>query len=153
VKEVRGRATAAVVAPLDECFELLAAVDRYSEWYPEVVRELEVVERDGEGRPTKVRATLHLARGPLVKDFRLVLLIGAERPETVRLTRIPHDRADHEQFEVVWRLEEEGASTRIRLELEANLSIPRLVPIGDVGDAMAEGFVVAATRRLGSDGR
>ena len=40
--------------------------------------------------------------------------------------------------------------TQIRLDLAANLDVPRFVPLGGVGDSMADGFVSAATRELGS---
>jgi hypothetical protein len=85
--------------------------------------------------------------GPLVKDFNLLLAIRVERPGTVQLTRIPHAPSDQEAFQVTWRLEDRG-ETGIRLDLAANLSVPRLVPLGGVGDAMAAGFVRAATRAL-----
>jgi hypothetical protein len=43
-----------------------------------------------------------------------------------------------------------GPSTSIRLDLAANLDVPRFLPLGGIGDAMAAGFVTAATRELGS---
>ena len=125
-------------------------MERYPSWYPEVVEEVEVRERDDQGRATRAQTTLHVSYGPLVRSFRLLLAVVVERPSTVKLTRIPHDRSDQERFEVLWRLAESGPGTRISLELDANLSVPRLVPLGGVGDAMAEGFVAAATKALGA---
>jgi ribosome-associated toxin RatA of RatAB toxin-antitoxin module len=148
VKELHGTASASVAAPVEECFALLEALDRYPIWYPEVVREAEVLDRDDDGHPTKARATLHVAHGPLIKDFNLLLAIRIDRPAMVKLTRIPHGPSDSEQFEVTWRLEHALDATRISLELDANLSVPRLVPLGSVGDAMAQGFVSAAFRAL-----
>ena len=37
LKEFHGEAVESVAAPADECFALLAAVDRYPLWYPDVV--------------------------------------------------------------------------------------------------------------------
>ena len=126
------------------------AVDRYPDWHPEVVRKVEVLERDGEGEPVRARAVLHVAVGPLVKDFNLVLAVGLPDAQTVKLTRIPNHPGDDERFDVTWRLREEGAGTRIRLEVQASLSVPRFVPVGTIGDGLADGFVSSATRALGA---
>jgi hypothetical protein len=147
MKELHGAARANVAASLERCFELLQAVERYPSWYPEVVKAVEVVERDGEGRPGKARVVLHMSYGPLVKDFRLLMAVHLERLRVVRLTRLPHEPPDPEQFEVTWRLRD-GPGTRIELELNASLSVPRFLPVGGVGDGLANGFVAAAARAL-----
>lgn len=148
MKELHGAANATVDAPAEECFTLLEAFDHYPSWYPEVVRVAEVVDRDDDGRPTTARTALHVAHGPLVKDFDLLLAIRLERPRIVKLTRIPHGPSDPEQFDVMWRIESAAGATRIALALDANLSVPRFVPLGGVGDSMAQGFVSAARRAL-----
>ena len=147
MKELHGAASETVGTPIEQCYELLLAVDRYPDWYPDVVREAEVVERDPDGTPTKARATLHVSAGPLVRDFRLLLAVVAQRPTRVRLARIPHDSSDDEEFQVTWRLHGDG-QTRIELELDANLSVPRLVPLGGIGESLARGFVTAAANEL-----
>jgi ribosome-associated toxin RatA of RatAB toxin-antitoxin module len=147
VKELDGTASASVAAPIEACFALIEAVDRYPSWYPDVVREAEIVERADDGRPTRTRATLHASIGPIVKDFRLVLAVTAERFSTVKLSRVPHDSTDPERFDVVWRLQP-GEQTQIRLTLNASLSVPRLVPVRGIGDSMAAGFVAAAATAL-----
>lgn len=149
MKQLRGTATAVVPATVEQCFSLLAAVDGYPRWYPDVVRVAEVVETGEDGHPSRAQATLHVAYGPLAKDFPLVLAIALDRPRTVRLTRLPNEPGDDEQFEVIWRLEDGGA-TRIDLELDARLDVPRLLPIGGIGDVMADGFVHAAVEALGT---
>ncbi len=147
MKDLQGTASAVVAAPLDRGRALLEAVDRYPTWYPETVREVQVLERDPTGRPTKVRAKLHLARGPLVKDFDLVLVVVSEPPGTIRLTRIAD--AGSSKFAVTWRLREERG-TRIDLDLAASMSVPRFIPVGGIGDAIAGRFIDAATRALDS---
>jgi hypothetical protein len=154
MKDLRGSATGVAPAPVAECVRFFRAVDRYPTWHPTVVRKVDVLERDGDGHPTRARGVLHVAVGPLVKDFDLVLAVTVEGERTVKLTRIPNDAADLERFEVIWRLEPgegtAGKRTRIRLQVQASLSVPRLVPVVGIGDRLAEGFVSAATRALGA---
>ncbi|HWF52638.1 MAG TPA: SRPBCC family protein [Solirubrobacteraceae bacterium] len=147
MKDLRGSASGVTAAPVDECVRFFLAVDRYPAWYPEVVRTVEVRERDAEGEPVRARAVLHVTAGPIVKDFDLVLAVALADPRTVELTRVPNHSGDDERFDVTWRLEE-GARTTIRLEVEASLSVPRFLPVGGIGDGMATGFVVAAIRAL-----
>lgn len=149
MKSLRGTATAVVPAPVERCFSLLAAVGGYPRWYPDVVRGVEVIETGTDGRPTRAHATLRVAFGPLAKDFPLVLAIELDRPRTVRLTRLPNEPSDDEQFEVIWRLGDR-VSTRVELELDARLDVPRLLPIGGICDVMADGFVQAAVEALGA---
>lgn len=143
---LRGTATDLVAAPLAECFALAQAVDRYPSWYPDVVREVEVLERDAEGRPHRVRTKLHVARGPVVKDFDLIMAVIAEPPEGLRLTRIS-DHPSDQSFEVAWRLRD-GAQTRMTVDLSADISVPRFLPLGGIGNSIAEGFVQAAKDAL-----
>jgi ribosome-associated toxin RatA of RatAB toxin-antitoxin module len=149
MKELHGSASRTVAAPVEDCYRLLEAVDGYPAWHPDVVRAAEVLERDADGCPVRARATLHVAVGPLVRDFNLILAVQLERLRRVKLIRQRNEPSDEEQFEVSWRLQPEGErATRIAIELDANLSVPRLVPLGGIGDSMAEGFVSAAARAL-----
>lgn len=144
MKDLSGSANATVHAPLANCLALVEAVDAYPSWYPEVVRSVDVLERNEQGRATRARTKLHLSQGPLSRDFELVMAVDVAG-DLVRLSRIPDDAHDGERFEVRWRLEEH----RISLELEASLDVPRLLPIGGIGDSVAKGFVSAAVRALG----
>ncbi len=145
MKDLHGEATAVVAAPVDRCRALLEAVDGYPDWYPEAVRSVEVVERDPTGRPIKARAQLHLVWGRVVKDFDLVLAVSSEPPGPIQLTRIAD--AGRSQFGVIWHLREEEG-TRINLDLTASMSVPRFIPVGGIGNAIADGFIGAATRAL-----
>ena len=161
MKDLHGTASAVVPAPLDRCRALFEAVDRYPDWYPDAVREVDVLERDHTGRPTKARAKLHLVWGPVVKDFDLVLAVVSEPPGPIRLTRIAD--AGSSQFAVTWGLRDDGGThidhagtridhtgTRIDLNLTASMPVPRFLPVGGIGDAIADGFIGAATRALKS---
>jgi hypothetical protein len=149
MKELTGSATASTPAPRAECLALLEAIDRYPDWHPEVVREAEVLERDAQGHPTRARTKLHVERGPLTRDFNLLFAVNVDPGGTIKLTRIPNEGSDKERFDVTWRVED-GQDTQIRLDLAANLDVPRLIPLGGVGDSMAQGLVSAATRALAS---
>jgi Polyketide cyclase / dehydrase and lipid transport len=147
MKELHGTASAAVPASAERCIALFEAVDEYPSWHPGVVQEVTVLERADGGRPTLVQTTLHVARGPLVKDFHLVLAVASDGESEVKLTRVRDAASGEEQFDAVWRVREAGG-TQIGLDLAASLDVPRFLPVGGIGDAMAEGFVVAAANKL-----
>jgi hypothetical protein len=147
MKELSGSADVAVSATPDEAFALLAAVDRYPSWLEDNVREVEVLATGADGRATQVRTVLHVVAGPIAKDFHLVMDVSYSEGEEVDLSRVPHAGSEDDRFEVVWRVEA-GPPTRIAIELTATLEVPRLVPLGGVGDRLAQGFVEAAKREL-----
>lgn len=147
MKQLTGSGAAEVAASPTECFALLIAVDGYPRWYPEVIRSAEVLERASGGIPTRVRATVHVASGPLVRDFKLTMKVVAQPEREVHLSRIAHEPTDPERFDVIWRITAD-VETRLGLELAAELDVPRLVPLGGVGDRVAQGFVEAAQREL-----
>jgi hypothetical protein len=143
MKELRGTASELVSAPLERCLALVEAVDRYPDWYPEVVRSVEVLERDAAGVPSRARTELHVAVGPVTQDFDLLMAVTVEPPATVKLVKI----GGSARFNVIWRLQA-GDGTRLSLELDASLDVPRFLPLGGVGDSVARGFVSAASAEL-----
>jgi len=150
MRDLDGTAEATIAAPLEECLALLAAVDRYPGWYPEVVKEVAVLERGPDGQPQLVQTKLHVKRGPLRKDFDLVMAVGLEPHGTVTLKRA-RAGSSKQQFDVTWNTRR-GEQTQIEVQLHAKLDVPRLMPLGDVGNSLAAGFVHAAGRQLASDG-
>ncbi len=143
MKDLRGTATALVPASLAECLALVEAVDEYPRWYPDVVRSVDVLEREADGAPTRVRTQLRVSAGPLTKDFDLLMAVMIEPPATVKLVKV----GGTAKFDVIWRLQD-GQDTRVDLELDASLDVPRLVPLAGVGDSVAAGFVSAASAEL-----
>ena len=113
-----------------------------------MVRDVEVLQRDASDHPTRAQTKLHVARGPLVHDFDLLMAIAVEPPGTVKLSRVTNDRSPS-RFDVTWSLQA-AQSTRIELNLSATLSVSERVPVGDIGNAIAEQFVAAASRALAS---
>jgi Polyketide cyclase / dehydrase and lipid transport len=147
VKELTGSGSGTTAASPADCMTLLEAIDGYPTWAPNIVKEAEVLERGADGHPVKARAKLHVERGVLTRDFDLVFDVKVDPAGTIALRRIPHQPTDQERFDVTWRVDG-GQSTRIALDLAANLDVPRFIPLGDVGDAMAQQLVSAATRAL-----
>jgi hypothetical protein len=147
VKELHGSASADVGATSEQCMALLAAVERYPQWYPEVVQRVEPLEQDPTGQVTKASTKLHVSAAHVARDFHLTLDVKVQEPDVVRLVRIPHEPDDEEEFEVIWRVRD-GARRRLEVALTAVLPVPRLLPVGGIGDSLAQGFVAAAAREL-----
>lgn len=148
MKRLSGHAESVCDASVASVFELLRAVDRYPSWHGEVVRRVAVHERDREGYPATVDASLRVPIGPVRHDLELALAVGAEPPYRLTLTRLQNDPEDQEAFVAVWRLDQDRG-TAIRLSIEAELELPRLLPLGDLGDKLATGFVHAAAAAAG----
>ncbi|HLY51002.1 MAG TPA: SRPBCC family protein [Solirubrobacteraceae bacterium] len=143
MRDLRGSAATDVAAPPEKCVALLAAVDGYPTWYPEVIREVDVLERDSEGVPRRARTTVHLALGPLANDFHFEIAV-ATAPSEVVLSRVEEEPSDPERLEVRWQV----APGRLSVDVSARLSIPRFLPVGGAGETVAQGFVEAARREL-----
>ena len=149
MKHLHGAAQATVDVPIEECLAQLAALEAYPSWYPDVVREVKVVENGDDGLPARAETKLHLAYGPVARDLDLLLAVEVRRPDLVQLTHVSRGRSSGASFDATWRLEDDDG-TRLELELDAIMPVPRLVPLGGVGDAFAAGFMQAAVERLES---
>jgi ribosome-associated toxin RatA of RatAB toxin-antitoxin module len=148
MKQLHGAASDLADASIEACFAVVEAVERYPEWHPRAVRSVDVLERDSRGRASTARTTLHVSRGPVSKDFEMVVAVVAVAPRKVTLTRVANEPSDREEFEVRWSLEAEEGATRIGLEIDALLAVPRLLPLAGIGDATARAFVAAAVAAL-----
>jgi hypothetical protein len=147
MKDLRVSASATVAATPEACTALLAAVDGYPSWYPDVIREAEVLERDRGGTPVRARATVHLALGPIVHDLELLLTVDVEPGRHVTLTLVTDHPSDTDAFKLSWTVDP-GPPTRLELELSARVDVPRFLPVGSLGGPLAQGFVDAASRAL-----
>jgi ribosome-associated toxin RatA of RatAB toxin-antitoxin module len=143
VKELRGSATTAVKATPKRCLAAVAAVDRYPSWYPDVIREVEVLDRDSHGVVRRARTQVHLAMGPLTNDYRFEITVTVE-PSGVVLARVPDTSSDPERLEIHWRVR----PRELGVDLMARLDLPRFLAVGGAGDSVAQGFVEAARRVL-----
>lgn len=149
MKHLHGAAQATVDVPIEECLAHLAALEAYPSWYPDVVRQVKVVERGDDGLPLKAETKLHLSYGPVARDLDLLLAIQVHRPELVQLTHVSRGSSSGASFDATWRLKDHGG-THLELDLDAVMPVPRLVPLGGVGDAFASGFMQAAVESLES---
>jgi hypothetical protein len=149
MKHLEGSAEADVDVPIEDCLALLAALDAYPSWYPDVVSEVQVLEHGDDGLPLRAETKLHLSYGPVSRDLDLLLAVRVHRPDLVQLTHVPRGQSSGTSFDATWRLEDH-AGTHLKLELDATMPVPRLVPLGGVGDAFAAGFMQAAVERLES---
>lgn len=143
MKDLRGSASSPVSATPEQCLAVVAAVDRYPTWYPDVIREVEVTERDRDGVARRARTNVHLGIGPLAKDYQFEVVVTVE-PSGVLLARVPDGASDPERLEIHWRVR----PRELGVDLVARLDLPRLVPIGSAADSVAQGFVEAAKRML-----
>jgi ribosome-associated toxin RatA of RatAB toxin-antitoxin module len=147
MKELRGRASAELEIAPEECFELLAAFERYPDWF-EVVQEVEILELEDDETPGMARAAVHVAQSPFGQDFELFLAVRTEAPAIVTLTRVPDGPHDEDRLELIWRVEGED-STRLELEFDAAASfVPSFLPVGGAGDAIAQAALDAAREAL-----
>ncbi len=149
MKHLHGAARADVDVPIEQCLTLLAALEDYPGWYPAVVRAVEVIESGDDGLPLRAETKLHLAYGPVSRDIDLLLAVRVRSPGLVALKHVPRGPASGASFDATWRLEDRGG-THLEIELDANMPMPRLVPLRGVGDAFAAGFMRAAVERLTS---
>jgi hypothetical protein len=152
MKALHAVACATTPASLEQCFELLSAIDEYPRWYPSRILSAESLEHGADGLPTRARAILHLAHGPLVKQFPLDLSVITRRLTSIELHRMPEHAQDEEQLSIFWRLSDGALARRIDVEMRAHLAVPRFLPIGGMAESLARSFVDAAIGALSSVG-
>ena len=147
MKELWGRAGAELDVSVGDCFELLAAVERYPEWF-EAVSEVEILEEERNGTPGLARAELHVPQSPFGSHYELFVAVRTERPGTVTLARVPDGARDLNRLELTWRVTN-GGSTQLEFEFDAAASfVPGFVPTGGAGDAIARAAIEAARAAL-----
>jgi hypothetical protein len=147
VKELHGAATGRVSASPAACLDLLGDVGRYPEWYPEVVRQVDLARAATAEEPALARTTLRARLGPLEHDFEFLVEVSRPGSGVVRLARIPNEPTDSERLTLLWRIGP-GPDTELAVELDALLDVPRLLPVQGAGDLVARGFLSAARRAL-----
>ena len=147
MKQLQGSASAEIELPVEDCFALLVSIDRYPAWF-EVVREVEILDREPDGRARLARVELHVPHSPFGTRFSFMVAVEAERPEAMQLTKLPDGPADVDRLELTWRMRENGW-TEIEFEFDAVVSfVPGYLPVGGAGDVIAEAILDAATTAL-----
>jgi uncharacterized membrane protein len=129
---IHGSATATIDAPIDEVFAVAADVEHSPEWQPEI-KEVEVLERDADGRQVLVRTVTNGG----VRDLRADLEFSYEEPGSIRWTQA---RGDLKSIDGSWEFEDVGdGSTRATYEMTVDL--------GRVLGMLIRGPMVAILRR------
>jgi len=147
VKELQGRARADLDVAPEQCYELLASIERYPTWF-EFVREVDVLEPERNGTPGLARAEVHVEQSPFGQHFELFMAVRTVPLSAVTLTRLPNGPSDPDRLELIWRVAGD-ASTLLELEFDAAASfVPGFLPVGDAGDAMARAAIEAARAAL-----
>jgi ribosome-associated toxin RatA of RatAB toxin-antitoxin module len=145
VREISATATGVAQASIDAVFSQLRDVEHYPDWYPAGAKRVEVLERDGDGMPVAVNAVLAAVAGPLRKSFDVRLAVETQVPTRVALVRVADDRGDHEALTISWNLRELGPQqTEVTVDMIAHLDVPPFLPVGQVAQEAAGGFLAAA---------
>jgi ribosome-associated toxin RatA of RatAB toxin-antitoxin module len=147
VKELEGRAKAALDVAPEACFELVAAVDRYPAWF-KIVRTVEILQAERNGTPGLARAEVHIKHSPFGQDFELLMEVRTEPLVIVTMTRVPNGPDDPDRLDLTWRVES-AATTLLGFEFDGAASfVPSFLPVGDAGDAIARAAIDAARDAL-----
>ncbi len=110
---IRGERTVEIDAPIDECFEIAADIENAPEWQGSL-RDVEVLERDDDGRP----ALVETESDAKVKNVKARLRFEYEPPH--RITWV-QEKGDTKSLEGWWDFEDlEGARTRATYGLAAD---------------------------------
>lgn len=145
VREISATATGVASASIDTVFSQLRDVEHYPDWYPAGAKSVGVLERGADGMPVAVDAVLAAVAGPLRKSFGVRLAVETEFPTRVALVRVADDRGDHEALTISWSLRELGPQqTEVTVEMVAHLDVPPFLPVGQVAQEAAGGFLAAA---------
>jgi hypothetical protein len=150
VKDLAATAAEQTPAPRSEVYALLSDFEGYPRWAPGTVPTAEVLERDDEGEPSRIKTTLRGALGPIGGDFKVHMAVALQPQTRVELRRLPKSSDDREEIAVIWRLSEIDSGTEVELALQARLSIPRFVPVVDVPQRFAREFLGSAISALRS---
>jgi ribosome-associated toxin RatA of RatAB toxin-antitoxin module len=110
---IRGEKSVEIEAPVERCYEIAADIEHAPEWQGSL-KDVEVLSRDGEGRPELVE-TVSDAK---VKEVRTKLRFSYDPPGAVRWTQ---EKGDVKALDGWWTLEDLGdGRTRATYGLEAD---------------------------------
>src|SRR3954469_2889484 len=113
--DLEGSASIEIDAPVDDCWEVIADVERAPEWQGSI-KSAEALERDDDGRPTLVETKIDA----LVASVTVFLRFEYSEPAGMRWTR---ERGDLKSLVGWWELEDLGnGRTRATYSLEIGLN-------------------------------
>jgi len=113
VGEIKGDRSVEIGAPIERCFEIAADIEGAPEWQGSL-RDVEVLERDEEGRP----ALVETRSDAKVKTVTARLRFTYDPPESIRWVQ---EKGDTKSLEGSWRFEDLGdGRTRATYALAAD---------------------------------
>jgi uncharacterized membrane protein len=111
--QIKGDRTVEIDAPIERCYEIAADVENATEWQGSL-KDVEVLERDGDRRPVLVETESDAK----VKSVRAVLRFSYEPPTAIRWVQ---EKGDTKSLQGWWSFEDLGAGrTRATYGLEAD---------------------------------
>jgi uncharacterized membrane protein len=111
--QIKGDRTVEIDAPIERCYEIAADVENAVEWQGSL-KDVEVLERDGDRRPVLVETESDAK----VKSVRAVLRFSYEPPTAIRWVQ---EKGDTKALKGWWSFEDLGdGRTRATYGLEAD---------------------------------
>jgi uncharacterized membrane protein len=111
--QIKGDRTVEIDAPIERCYEIAADVENATEWQGSL-KDVEVLERDGDRRPVLVETESDAK----VKSVRAVLRFSYEPPTGIRWVQ---EKGDTKSLQGWWTFEDLGdGRTRATYGLEAD---------------------------------
>jgi uncharacterized membrane protein len=111
--QIKGDRTVEIDAPIERCYEIAADVEHATEWQGSL-KDVEVLERDGDRRPVLVETESDAK----VKSVRAVLRFSYEPPTGIRWVQ---EKGDTKSLTGWWSFEDLGdGRTRATYGLEAD---------------------------------
>jgi uncharacterized membrane protein len=111
--QIKGDRTVEIDAPIERCYEIAADVENATEWQGSL-KDVEVLERDGDRRPVLVETESDAK----VKSVRAVLRFSYEPPTDIRWVQ---EKGDTKSLQGWWSFEDLGdGRTRATYGLEAD---------------------------------
>ncbi len=111
--QIKGDRTVEIDAPIERCYEIAADVENATEWQGSL-KDVEVLERDGDRRPVLVETESDAK----VKSVRAVLRFSYEPPTGIRWVQ---EKGDTKSLQGWWSFEDLGGGrTRATYGLEAD---------------------------------
>ena len=143
-RQLKGGAQSTIPASAEACYAVLEDVERWPQWY-ERVRSIEVLERDPAGTPAEALLEAIVLRF----ELRLRTRVALDPPRAVALERVAHGSGGEEGMRLAVALEPAGDSCLARAEVDAQVDLPRLVPLPrSTGDRFAADLLAALERRV-----
>jgi uncharacterized membrane protein len=145
VGNVTGERSVEIEAPIERCFEIAADVERAPEWQ-DSLKDAEVLERDGDGRP----ALVETRSDAKVKTVKALLRFSYDEPAGIRWEQ---EKGDVKALTGWWAFEDlDGGRTRATYGLDVDpgrmLGMLLRGPVeGQVRDFLLGGFAEGLKRK------